>query len=210
MSYVSSLLLLAGIYLVALVSPGPNFFILTQMSLDGQRRQARWMVFGVTTSSVIWVTLSIAGLATLLASHPWAALAVRFLGAAYLAWYGARLLWSALVPRRVDRGSPRSIAAIGSPFAAYRAGLVTGLTNPKGAAFWTSAFAAFLPVGAPAWFFAATVAVVALMSLSWHLGITLVFGISSLRNAYLGLERAINGIAGGMLITLGVYRLAGR
>ena len=83
----------------------------------------------------------LAGLSALLASHPVLATALRSLGAAYLVWYGFLLLRSALAPL----GGPRSLACpaavLASRRAAYRAGLLTGLTNPKAAAFWTSVFA---------------------------------------------------------------------
>ena len=211
MPYASSLLLLAAVYLAVLASPGPNFFILSQLSLDGRQRDARWTVMGLVTGSVVWVMLSMAGLSALLGSHPLVASAVRLLGAVYLIWYGAALLRSAWPvsarPQRLNLGSP---AATPSAGAAYRVGLMTGLTNPKSAVFWTSAFATLLPPAAPAWFQVLVVLMVMLLSLGWHLGITLVFGLPALRQRYLRLERTINGMAGGALVLLGVQRVVGR
>ena len=210
MTYVFSLLTLAAVYLAVLASPGPNFFILSQLSLDGRQRDARWTVLGITTGSVVWVLISLAGLSALFASHPMMATAVRVLGAVYLIWYGFLLLRSALASRGKPRAALHSASSPVSPRAAYRTGLMTGLTNPKGAAFWTSAFATLLPQHAPAWFFAATVLMVAVLSLGWHLGITAVFGLPSLRQRYLRFERAINGVAGGALVLLGLQRVASR
>lgn len=210
MTYLSSLLVLAAVYLAVLASPGPNFFILSQLSLDGRQREARWTVLGVVSGSVFWVVLSIAGLAALFASHPTAAVAVRWFGAAYLVWYGAMLLRSALVPKPKRSTDAGEASATVSSLAAYKVGLMTGVTNPKGAAFWTSAFAALLPHGAPLWFHLAVVLLVTLLSLGWHFGITLVFGMPALRTRYLRCERAINGIAGGALVLLGVQRLVNR
>lgn len=210
MTHASSLLSLAAVYLAVLASPGPNFFILSQLSLDGRRREALWTVLGLVTGSVAWVVLSLAGLSALLASHPVLATALRSLGAAYLVWYGFLLLRSALAPL----GGPRSLACpaavLASRRAAYRAGLLTGLTNPKAAAFWTSVFATLLPHDVPGWFFVATVLLVAAMSLGWHLGIALVFGLPALRRRYLRWERVINGSAGTALLLLGLQRLASR
>jgi len=209
MPYVSSLLTLAAVYLAALASPGPNFFILSQLSLEGRRSEAQWTVMGITTGSVTWAVLCLAGLSALLAGHPTLATAVRLVGAAYLGWYGFTLLRSALAPAQPRRAVAAPAAAV-SAFAAYRTGLMTGLTNPKSAVFWSSAFAALLPHGAPVWFLAATVLMVALMSLGWHLGITRVFALPSLRQRYLRFERAINGITGGALLLLGLQRVSSR
>ncbi len=209
MTYLYSLLLITGIYLAVLASPGPNFFILSQMALAQRRRDARYVAFGIGTGSVFWVIVSIAGLATLLSQHPWLSSAVRLLGASYLVWYGGRLLWSAFKP------APRSASIEqpqldGSRLAAFRTGLLTCVTNPKGAAFWTSAFAAIFPSNPPLWFYGVTVVLIGVLSFGWHVALGMVFGTSRLRGLYLRIERWINGCAGGALVALGVQRIFSR
>jgi len=207
MTYITSLLLIAGIYLAVLASPGPNFFILSQMALDGRHRDARFVAFGITTGSIFWVVLALGGVAAVMAQHPWLALIVRIVGAAYIVWYGTGLLRAAFVPPP-PRATERLEAAAGfTRRAAYRTGLLTSLTNPKAVAFWTSAFAATFPAQAPAWFYSVTVLLVAMMSFSWHVGIALIFGTSALRAAYLRIERIVNGVAGGALVVLGLQRI---
>lgn len=210
MTYAPALLLLAGLYLLILASPGPNFFILSQLALDGRGREARHVVFGLTTGSVTWAVLALAGLATLLAQYSWLASAVRLLGAVYLMWYGGRLLLAAAAPAPTRKRGVPPCGTGSTPLGAYRTGLLTGLTNPKSAAFWTSVFAAAFPAHAPAWLYLTTVLLIAVMSLAWHLGITLLFASRPLRAAYLRIERAINGIAGGALVGLGLHRMAVR
>jgi threonine efflux protein len=213
MTQLSPLLLIAGVYLAVLASPGPNFFILSQMALDGRQRESRYVVLGLTTGSIFWVVLSLAGMSTLMAHHPWLASAVRFLGASYLVWYGASLLWRAVArPVKTVAGSARRAPAGTRRDArgAYRAGLLTGITNPKGAAFWTSVFATLVPAQAAGWFYPATILMVAVLSLLWHFGITVVFGAEAIRARYLRVERWVDGVAGGMLVMLGVQRIVAR
>lgn len=208
MTYVHSLLLIAGVYLLVLISPGPNFFILSQMAMNGRDKEARQVVLGLTTGSIFWVMVAMAGVATVMAQHPMLATAVRWLGAAYLVWYGLRLLRSVLKPAsaqpEVANGQTVNLAL------AYRTGLLTGVTNPKGAAFWTSAFAALFPAQPPIWFYLATLTMVGGMSLAWHLGITVIFGTEALRSGYRRIERGINAVAGGALVLLGIQRLMAR
>lgn len=210
MPYLVNLLTLSAVYLAVLASPGPNFFLLSQLSLAGRHRDARWTVLGLTTGSIAWVMLTLAGLSALFTTHAMLGDFVRLLGAAYLVWYGSGLLRAALRPGNRGHDARSDVEVPASPFAAYRLGLMTGLTNPEGAAFWTSAFATLLPHAAPTWFMATVVALVACISLGWHSLITLVFGLPSLRSRYLQLERAIKGIAGGALILLGLQRLSSR
>lgn len=208
MSYVYSLFLITGIYLVVLASPGPNFFILSQMALNQRYREACYVALGISTGSIFWVVTALAGITTLLTQHPWLASGLRVAGAGYLLWYGGRLLWSAFHP--TFRAAIVQPQMNGSRLTAYRTGLLTGVTNPKGAAFWTSAFAAVFPVAAPSWFYPVTVLLIGSLSLGWHVGIILVFGSSTLRAFYLRTERTINGCAGTALIALGLQRVFAR
>lgn len=216
MTWLSSLLLLAGVYLLVLASPGPNFFILSQLALTGRHREARRVVYGLTTASVAWAIIALAGVGTVLSHYPTLAVTLRVLGAAYLIWYGARLLISAMRPvARREVAASTLLEAVPAPTQpscrpAWRTGLLTGLTNPKGAAFWTSAFAATMPTIAPGWYPAVVLLLVTALSLAWHLGITWMFASRPLRAAYLRAERAINGTAGAVIIALGLQRLAGR
>lgn len=65
-------------------------------------------------------------------------------------------------------------------------------------------------MAAPAWFYAATIVLVTLLSLGWHWGITVVFGTRALRAGYLRVERGVNGLAGTALIALGIQRCLAR
>lgn len=209
MTYAYSLLLISGIYLAVLASPGPNFFILSQMALSRRHRDARYVACGIGTGSVFWVMVSIAGVATLLSQHPWLSTAVRVLGATYLVWYGARLLWSAQHPAQRN-GAFDQPQLDGSRLAAFRTGLLTCVTNPKGAAFWTSAFAAIFPANPPLWFYAVTVVLIGVLSFGWHIGLGMVFGTARLRGLYLRIERWINSCAGAALVALGLQRIFNR
>jgi len=210
MPNIYALLLIAGIYLMVLASPGPNFFILSQMALDGRAKEARYVVLGLTTGSIVWVVVALAGIATLLSQHPWLASALQTIGAAYLIWYGIRLFHSAVKPVNKQHGDAKKIIKYYTKTSAYRTGLLTGVTNPKGAAFWTSAFATMFPSNPPSWFYLATFVMVISLSLGWHMAITFVFSTPTLRNAYIRIERAVNGLAGGVLITLGIHRIVVR
>ena len=120
------------------------------------------------------------------------------------------MLLSALrAPAGRHRGTAPN-ASVTQSTGTYRTGLLTGLTNPKGAAFWTSAVAATLPTGAPGWFYVTALLMVAGLSFTWHLGVTLLFSSQPLRAAYLRVERATNALAGSVLIGLGLHRLVAR
>lgn len=202
MSYFSTLGVIGGVYMIAAISPGPNFLIVSQLSLAGQRRRACLVAAGIATGSVLWASFAMAGLAALLMHVGWLALGLKLVGAAYLVWLGAKLLRGAAAKPSEEQAESSSIAQ--RPGSAYRMGLTTCLTNPKSGVFWTSVFATTLPVGAPAWVYVATAAMIAVLSAGWHIGVALAFNTGAIQSAYRRLQRPIDAACGAILVALGV------
>lgn len=213
MHYLPTLLQLAAIYLVAAASPGPNFFMVTQLSLSGRRGLGAASALGVATASMIWVTLAMAGLAALLHRLEWLYTGIRVAGAVYLVYFGIKLLRSSARP-----DAPPPEAAAGLPLAqdaaaywrAYRTGLVTCLTNPKSCAFWTSVFAAVFPPHPPLWFHGTVLALIGSMSAGWYVGVALMFAAERTQRGYRRLRRPIDAVCGAALVGLGAKLVAER
>lgn len=203
MSYTTSILLIAGLYLLAAASPGPNFFIISQLALNGRQDQARRVAIGITVGSTAWATAAVAGLSALLNTFEYLATGLRVTGALYLVWYGVRLLRSALafVPAAQSTGPSATTQE------SFRSGVFTSLTNPKSAAFWSSIFASTLPKQAPVWFLVLVCCLIAALSASWHLALGAVFARPKLQAAYLSVRRPIETVCGGALVALGVRRV---
>jgi threonine/homoserine/homoserine lactone efflux protein len=207
MSYLPTLAAIAGVYLVAVASPGPNFLLISQLALTGRTRQGLTVAAGIASGSLVWAMLAMAGVAALLAHVGWLYMAIRLGGAAYLIWFGAKLLLSA---RRSGDTAARMVAIPATPLRAYRAGLVTNLTNPKAGAFWTSVFSSMYPVHAPVWFAPMTLAIVVCISGGWYALIAFFFATDAVQRRYLRLRRTIDGLCGTLLVGLGVHLAASR
>jgi L-lysine exporter family protein LysE/ArgO len=86
--------LLTGLSLIIAIG-AQNAFVLRQ----GLRRDhVRPVVVVCTLSDYILIVAGIAGLGTVIRYAPWALLAVRWLGVAFLTWYGLRTAWHARHP----------------------------------------------------------------------------------------------------------------
>jgi threonine efflux protein len=207
MSYISTFILIGGLYLIAAASPGPNFFIISQLSLAGERQRACLVAAGITAGSTLWASSAMAGLAALLLHVSWLSLVLRLAGAAYLAWYGLKLLQSAA---KKDAEVPADTLHVPTIGRAFRTGLLTSLTNPKSGVFWTSVFATTLPVGAPLWVYVATALMIAMLSATWHVGLALVFTAGPIQSTYRRLRRPIDATCGTVLVSLGLRLGVGR
>ncbi|MFD1558783.1 LysE family translocator [Paraburkholderia silviterrae] len=225
----TTLLQIAIVYLLALVSPGPNFFMVTQLSLAGRRSLGIASAFGVGTGSTLWAALAMLGFAAVLQHIEWLYHGVRVAGALYLLWFGIKLLRSgarrdantADEPHAArDAGASRSaenapVAPLPPPdrrawLRTWRAGFLTCLTNPKSCVFWTSVFAAIFPAHPPLWFYGTALTLVAAMSFGYHSSLALLFADHRTQRGYKRLRRPIDAFCGAALIGLAAKLAADR
>lgn len=150
---------LAAVWLVGVVTPGPNFLVTMHMAARHGRRAALLTVAGITVGLSFWAVAGLLGIKILFATVPVAALAVKLLGGGYLIWMGIRMWRSA--------GAAPSAAPV-SASSAFRLGLLTNLANAKTAAFAASLFAVAVPAGAGFDLYAAAYLTIVSMSALWY------------------------------------------
>ena len=61
----------ALVHLVALMSPGPDFFFVSQTAASRSRKEAMMGVFGITLGIVIWAGVALMGLHLILQKMAW-------------------------------------------------------------------------------------------------------------------------------------------
>jgi threonine/homoserine/homoserine lactone efflux protein len=118
------------------LTPGQDTFYILGRSISQGRSAGIASVLGISSGGLIHMLTAALGLSAILAASASAFLAVKLLGAAYLAYLGAGML--------LTRSSPASIPSDFSSsgfVAVYRQGLLTNVLNPKLALF----FLAFMP-----------------------------------------------------------------
>jgi threonine/homoserine/homoserine lactone efflux protein len=132
----ANLALFIGAALVLLLIPGPAVLYIVGRSVEQGRRAGLVSILGIHTATLVHMLAAVLGLSAILASSALAFSMVKYAGAAYLIWLGARKLFgraevagSSVASRR--RGHARL----------FRDGFVVNLLNPKTAIF----FLAFLP-----------------------------------------------------------------
>lgn len=203
MSYLPHLLTLAGIWVLVVMTPGPDF-VVTMSRAAGSRRAGLAAAAGITLGTAIWASASAAGAGIVLARYQWAAETVRYLGAGYLAWLGLRMILHS------GRAVPEAGSDVGQrrgTGAAWRAGVLADLGNPKAAIFWTGLFAAVLPAAAPVTVRATAVALAVVIAAAWYSAVACAFSLPVVTGRYRRAKKWIDRMAGSVLTGLAV-RLA--
>jgi threonine/homoserine/homoserine lactone efflux protein len=121
---------------VALLAiPGPAVLYVVTRSIEMGRAGGIASVAGITTGTVVHISLAAAGLSSLILASTAAFDGVRYVGAAYLLFLGLRRLLDRRPAEALDEPLPRTRRR------AYAQGVLVNLTNPKTIVF----VFAFLP-----------------------------------------------------------------
>jgi threonine/homoserine/homoserine lactone efflux protein len=187
---------------VLVITPGQDTFFILGRSLSGGRSAGIAAALGISAGSVLHTFAAALGLSALLATSPYAFMAVKLAGAAYLVYIGVRALLSRA------SGIPGSESAgDGGRWAAFRQGIVSNLLNPKVALFFLALMPQFIDARS-------TDKVVAFLALGLTfvaLGVlwcvVLAIAAAKLRGAFLrrpSMANVLNKIAGAMFIALGL------
>ncbi|THF65791.1 LysE family translocator [Pseudothauera nasutitermitis] len=128
-------LLVAAAHFLALLSPGPDFFLIARTSLSAGWRVASGACLGIALANGAFIVAAFAGLSTLQPdSRAFAAL--QLVGCAYLVYLGVLFIRhagrTALAPATADGSSTASW------WRAAGMGFLSGILNPKNALFYAS------------------------------------------------------------------------
>jgi len=118
--------------LLFLMLPGPGTFTLLTATGKGGFRAGAAATFGIIAGDQVLMWLALGGVAALLSTYPPVFKGVQYLGAAYLAWIGLRLIFT-------RPGSTQVIDL--RPGHYFRQTVLITLLNPKAIVFYM----AFLP-----------------------------------------------------------------
>ena len=191
------------VHVAAMASPGPNVLIVIRTAIAESRRAALYTAAGVATGGAIWAGAAALGLGLAIAGSTLAYDALRVLGGAYLVYLGVRTARSSAAAIAPADGAEPGVSA----GRAWRSGVLTNLSNPKAAVFFTSVFATLLPADASVALRVAAVAVIVLDALAWHALLAVVLSSPPAQARYLRARRPIDRVAGVVMIGFGL-RLA--
>ena len=157
----------AAAFLLLLFLPGPGNLALISSASRGGMAGGLASVFGLLVGDQILLWLTVAGLAAVLKAHPTLFQALQWMGAAYLAWLGYRMMVS-----KPGEGPRVEI----TPGRYFRETMFITLLNPKAIMFYFAFFPQFIdPVNHQGWVtFAVMAGTIAGLGFVYCLGVVLV------------------------------------
>lgn len=186
------------ITLLAVISPGADFALVTRNSLLLSRRAGVLTALGIGLGVLIHVGYTLLGVGLLLQQSTWLFNTLKLAGAAYLIHLGVKMLLS-----NPDSTAPATLQAPPADSATLRTGLLTNALNPKTAVFIVSLF---MQVVQPDTGLATQLgygAFIALAHVGWFALVALCFSAGAVRERLLAARLWIDRLFGGLLIGFG-------
>lgn len=136
--------------LILVLAPGPNSLFVLKTSIQSGERKALQASSAVFLGDAVLIFCAYIGIASLLQAHPALFTAVRWAGAAYLAWLGGTTLWSTYRKKTAAAsGEPEAAPAPEAASRPFRTALILSITNPKAILFYVSFFVQFIDPAYP-------------------------------------------------------------
>ena len=190
-----------GLFLLGLVSPGPNFLVVVDATLSYGRRAGVLTGLGAAIGDAIYASAGLFGMTVLIERGGYILFLIKTCGGFYLAWLGLKML--------IKRGRSSKIGATnGNETILSRRlvlrGLASDLSNPKTVAFFASIFAFGVHSDTPRAARLAMLLGIFVTSVLWRVLLSVVFSMPLVRASYQRSQRFLEPIFGAILCVLGL------
>ncbi|MFK3647592.1 LysE family transporter [Lysobacter enzymogenes] len=198
------LLAVVTITTLAVISPGPDFAMVSRNGLLRSRRAGVLTALGIALGVWVHVGYTLLGVGLVIRESIELYAALKLLGALYLLWLGVKMLR----PRDGGDAAAATPPAAAGDFAALRTGFLTNALNPKCTVFVVSLFLQVVGPDTPLSVKLGYGAFVSGAHLLWFALVALLFSQGAVRARLLRWRRGIDRAFGALLIGFGAL-LAG-
>lgn len=196
------LLAVATITILAVISPGPDFAMVTRNGYSFGRKIGLISALGIAAGVQVHVVYTVLGVAILITQSPTLFLVMKVGGAAYLMYLGYQSFCNrtALNTEGEEGNMPGAWQAFGM-------GFLTNALNPKTMLFVVATFTQLVQPDAPFWLNFAYGFFMSFAHWAWFSIVALVFSNKHLRAAMLARQRLLDRVIGAALFGFGASLL---
>lgn len=185
------------ITLLAVISPGPDFAMVSRNSLLLSRRAGLLNACGIGAGVLIHVSYTLIGVGMLILQSLWLFSVFKIVSAIWLIYLGISML------RQANRPLLPQTPVASHDFSALKTGFLTNLLNPKTTLFIVSLFVQVVNPQTPLAVQIGYGLFIALAHVVWFSLVALFFSSSGVNAQFLRIRKAIDRLFGGALIVFG-------
>jgi RhtB (resistance to homoserine/threonine) family protein len=194
----TELLAVIAITVLAVISPGPDFAMVSRNSLLRSRRAGVLTALGIGGGVLVHVTYTLLGIGLVIQQSLLLFTVLKLVGAAYLVWLGIKMLRA----RSGGTVATETAQPMGDG-AALRTGFLTNALNPKTTVFIVSLFMQVVEPNTPVAVQIGYGAFIALAHIGWFALVALFFSTGVLQARLLAVRHWIDRAFGALLVGFG-------
>lgn len=201
------LFLVYTVFIGAMVSPGPDFFITIRNALGYSARAGVFTALGIAVALSAHMAYTVAGIGLVISQSVFLFTVIKWIGAGYLFYVGVMAFRSkGLDPEKVKAGAVTSdvSAAEKSDMKAFRDGVVTNLFNPKAMMFFIALFSQMVDPSLPRGWLIGFAAACMLTAFLWFSCVSLVMASGPVRRRYARISKWLDKVFGVFFMGVGV------
>jgi len=202
MDYLSLLGLILALHLMAVSSPGPDFFLVLKNSIQYGKKAGIYLSLGIALGVSIHIIYSLTGVAVLLKKSPSLFKIVKTLGALYVIYLGIKSLIQTYEPQEIFNFE-KNMRPV-DPRKFIKIGFLTNILNPKASLFFLSIFSVVIPPDLPYYYLIIIILMMLLTNFLWFYMVATLFTRPFIIQFYYKYEKYLSKIFGIILIILGL------
>lgn len=199
----TELLAVITITILGVISPGPDFAMVSRNSLMLSRRAGLLTSVGIGLGVFVHIFYTLLGVGLLIQQSLWLFNAIKLAGAIYLIYLGIKM-----IRNRPGNLEPESSEIALSDLAALRVGFLTNALNPKTSIFVISMFMQVINPQTPTAIQVGYGLFISLAHIVWFGLVALCFSAGTVRERFLAVRHLIDKAFGGLLIIFGAVLAA--
>jgi RhtB (resistance to homoserine/threonine) family protein len=206
MEFLGPWLLIASVNLAATMSPGPAFAVTVKNSVAYGRRAGILTACMLSVGIATHIALVLCGFMVIMNQYPVIYDIIRYAGAAYLFYLGAKALFGKKSAPKEDAAETPAQKSM-SDREAIISGTLTSVLNPKSFVFFAAVYSQFVAPGTP-WEIQLLYALTSiLIEVLWFSFVAVVLTEPRVKRGFMSFTGLIERVCGGLLILVGI-RLA--
>lgn len=201
MPYLSEFLTVVVIHFLAIVSPGPDFILISRNSLKYSRRVGIYSAIGLGLGIAVHVTYSLIGVGLIISKSIIIFSILKYFGAAYLLYIGYQCLkakpYHVLDVVQTKQEDLNWIAAV-------RMGFLTNVLNPKATLFFLALFTQVIDPQTPKAMQLLYGVEMSIVTFLWFAFVAIVLSHKLIRARFVAAQHYVERTFGVILIGLGI------
>ncbi|PIR21426.1 MAG: amino acid transporter [Deltaproteobacteria bacterium CG11_big_fil_rev_8_21_14_0_20_47_16] len=200
-TYLPEFLTVATVHLLAVMSPGPDFVMISRNSLVYSRKTGICSAIGLGLGILVHITYCLLGIGLIISKSIVLFSIMKYLGAAYLLYIG----WKSITSKSHHQQNHHEVRQPDpSTLSAIRMGFFTNVLNPKATLFFFALFTQVISAQTPITIQIIYGTYMAIATAVWFTIVALILSHHHIKQRFTRIQHHVERVLGVVLIALGI------